>query len=105
MTGQEPDPKRLEENEKVLKRSKRLLEEYFLKENKFIGGAEEISIADLQALCELTQFWMTGIDPCEGKPRLTKWMEDCQSALQPHFDEVHKMLYVARDKGIFKGKL
>ncbi len=105
MSGQEPDPKRIEENEKILERSKRLLEEYFLKEGKFIGGAEEISIADLQALCEFTQFWAASTDPFEGRPRLAKWMEDCKGVLQPHFDEVHAMIYMARDRGIFKGKL
>ncbi len=30
---------------------------HFLKDSKFIYG-EEISVADLQALCELTQSWM-----------------------------------------------
>ena len=30
---------------------------HFLKDSKFIYG-EEISVADLEALCELTQSWM-----------------------------------------------
>ncbi len=99
LTGQDPDPKKIEECTGTLERSKRLLEEYFLKEGKFIGGAEEISIADLQALCEFTQFLMVSNDPLEGRPRLAKWMEDCKSALQPHFDEVHKSVYKFREKG------
>ncbi len=105
MTGQEPDPKRLEENEKILQRSKKMLEEYFLKDGRFIGGQEEISIADLQAVCEFSQFWLAHKDPFDGRPRLAQWMEDCKSAIGPQFDEVHKMIYVARDQGIFKGKL
>ena len=104
MTGQSPDEKVIEESQKMLKRSLYLLETYFLKDHKFISS-DELSIADLQALCELSQFVITGVDPCQDKPRLSQWMSDCQLALQPHFDEVHKMLYVARDKGVFKGKL
>ena len=104
MTGRPPDEKRLEENEKMLKRSLQLLETYFLKNHKFISG-DEISIADLQAMCELTQYAIADVDPCRARPRLAQWMSDCQSALQPHFDEVHKMVYVTRDQGMFKGKL
>ena len=94
----------LEESTKLLQKSKNMLESYFLKDHKFIHS-DELSIADLQAVCEFTQFWVGGVDPFEDRPRLAKWMDDCQKELQPHFDEVHKMVYVARDKGIFKGKL
>ena len=102
--GKDPDPAVLEETTKLLKRSKKMLESYFLKDHKFIHS-DEISIADLQAACEFTQFWVAGVDPFEDRPRLAQWMKDCQKELQPHFDEVHKMVYVARDKGVFKGKL
>ena len=104
MTGRPPDEKKMEENEKLLKRSLQLLETYFLKGHKFICS-DEISIADLQALCELTQYAIADADPCRDRPRLSQWMSDCKSALQPHFDEVHKMVYATRDKGVFKGKL
>lgn len=104
MTGEQPDEKMVEETERVLKHSLQMLENYFLKDHKFISS-DEISIADLQAVCELSQFWLAGADPCEGKPRLVQWVVNCQQELQPHFDEVHKMIYLARDRGIFKGKL
>ena len=104
MTGKEPDKKRVEESQTMLAKSLSLIESYFLKGNKFISS-EEISIADLQALCELTQFCITGVDPWEGKPRITQWMADCKKELEPHYEDVHKMIHVARDRGIFKGKL
>lgn len=104
MTGKEPDKKRVEESKTMLAKSLSLIESYFLKGNKFISS-EEISIADLQALCELTQFCITGVDPWEGKPRITQWMADCKKELEPHYEDVHKMIHVARDRGIFKGKL
>ena len=53
------------------KKSKDMIENYFLKDKKFIGG-DEISIADLQAVCEFTQFWMVHIDPGEGYPRIAQ---------------------------------
>ena len=104
LLGREANPERLSQLEALLGKSKKSIENYFLKDRKFIGGSE-ISIADLQAVCELTQFWVAGCDPCEGRPIIARWMSDVQSALQPHFDEVHKMIYMARDRGIFKGKL
>ena len=88
----------------MLNKSMKMLEEHFLVDTKYINS-DEISIADLQALCEFTQFWMADLDLLEGRPRLQQWMKDCQSALTPHFDKVHKMVYLARQKGIFKSKL
>ena len=104
LTGKDPNPTVLEECTKILQKSKKMLESYFLKDHKFIHS-DEISIADLQAVCEFSQFWIAGVDPFEDRPRLAQWMKDCQEELQPHFDEVHKMVYYVRDKGIFKGKL
>ena len=104
MLGIEPDQKKKEETMAALRRSEKLLEGYFLKDTKFINS-DEISIADLQAMCEFTQFWVTGVDPFEGKPKLAKWMDDCKKELSLHFDKVHKMVYYLRDKGTFKGKL
>ena len=104
MTGAEPDEEKIKHTIAVLRKSEKLLETYFLKDTQYINS-NEISIADLQAICEFTTFWITGMDPFQDKPRLAKWMEDCKKELQPHFDGVHKMVYLARDKGTFKGKL
>ena len=101
MTGQPADEKVIKEMEGVFKKSQKILENHFLKETKFINS-EEISIADLQALCEFTQLWMMGKEPFSDKPRLEKWMEDCKQELQPHLDKVHEMVYMARDRGVFK---
>lgn len=104
MTGQAPDEEMLKTNEKILNKSKKILETHFLRDTKFINS-DDISIADLQAMCEFTEFWVAGIDPLADKPRLSQWLADCQKELAPHFDEVHKTVYMARDRGIFKGKL
>ena len=104
MTGLEPDPKQIQELREIFKQTMQQLEDYYLKDHKFIHG-EEISIADLQAVTEFTQFWLLGLDPIEDKPRLARWVADCRDALQPTFDEVHSMVYSIRDQGLFKGIL
>ena len=87
--------------EGILQKSKDMFENYFLKDSKFIAG-DEISIADLQAICEFTQFQMMDINPAEGYPKLAQWMKDVQAKLKPAFDEVHKAVYEDRDQDILK---
>ena len=104
MLGREPNEEKLKEFTSVLKFSNKTMEGYFLKNTKFISS-DAISIADLQAVCEYTQFGASDHNPFADYPRLAQWMEDCKNELQPHFDASHKMVYMARDKGIFKAKL
>ena len=76
------------------------LNEHILRENKFIIG-DEMSIADLQALSEITQFWMVRKDAYKGYPNVERWVADCTKALQPHLDKVYCDVYRSRDEGIF----
>jgi len=104
MLGAEPSKEKLEQSRALLDHSNEMMENHFLKDTKFISS-DSISIADLQAICEYTQFWITNHDPLSDSPRLSQWRDDCKALLQPHFDDSHKMIYMARDKGIFKPKL
>ena len=104
MSGSEPNETKVEEAMQVLKRGMKLLDTHFLKNTKFINS-NEISIADLQAACEITQFWMVDIDILQDKPNLKKWLDNLKSELNPVFDEAHKMVYLAQSKGVFKAKL
>ena len=97
--GRKEDSEKVKELEEVFKKCKDMFENHFLKDTKFIAG-DEISIADLQAVCEFTQFWMVHVDPTEGYPRLAQWMKDVQAALGPSFDEVHQVVYTNRDANI-----
>ena len=99
-----PDPKKVKDMEALLQRSKEMLDTHFLKDSKFIAGSK-ISIADLQAVCEFTQFWMMHVDPTVGYPRIAQWMKDVQEALSPTFDEVHVIVYAVRDSNKLKGTL
>ena len=77
-------------------------EKHFLSRGKFVAG-DEISIADLKPLCELTQLWMSDIKPCEAGSRIEQWMNDCKEKLQPHFDSTHKVVNAMIEQGVFKG--
>ena len=104
MFGGEPDTDKLEEYKGMLWSSLKMLERHFLKNTKFINS-DVISIADIHAACELTQFWLTDEDVLADKPKISQWLSDVKSAMSPHFDEVHKMVYRAIEKGTFKSKL
>jgi glutathione S-transferase len=106
LMGIAPDEKRLNEAEHILERSIKLFEDYFLKDTKFINS-DEISVADIQAACEFTQFWMVNNEAelFKDHPRIQRWLDDCHKTLNPTFDKVHRMLYKARDNGVFKSHL
>ena len=78
-----------------------IFEKHFLGRGKFIAG-DEISIADLKPLCELTQLWMSDIKPYEAGSRIEQWMNDCKEKLQPHFDNTHKPVNDVIEQGVFK---
>ena len=104
MTGTEPDEKRIQEAQKILKRSIKMLDDYFLKDTKFISGSE-VTIADLQAVCEITQFWLADIDLLSDKPKLNQWLKTVQLQLNPAFDKAHKLVNIAKSKGVFQNML
>ena len=93
------DPAVVEGKENLMKAFE-ILNEHTLRESKFIAG-DEMSIADIQALNEITQFWMISKEVCRGYPNLERWLGDCVKALQPHLDKVYSEVYRARDEAIF----
>ena len=103
MLGKEPKAPVLKVAQNTASTSIDRLENYFLKDTKYICS-DEITVADLQAICELTQYWMVGEHLEAGHPNIERWLKDCQKELNPHFDEVHKWVYFARDKDFFGAK-
>ena len=92
-------PKVLESKQLLLKTFD-VLNESTLRDNKFLIG-DEISIADIQAVCEMTQHWMVGRDLYAGYPNIERWVAACMVELQPHFDKVHAMIYKIKSLGLF----
>ncbi|XP_019850564.1 PREDICTED: glutathione S-transferase T1-like isoform X1 [Amphimedon queenslandica] len=103
--GIPPDENRAGSALQTLHKSVKIIESYYLKDTPFIHS-QEITIADLQALCELTELWSVDgeIDPLRENPKLNEWLERCTKILNPAFDKVHAPLHEARENGFFKEK-
>ena len=101
MFGTEINTTKVEECKQKLLKAVGNFEKHFLARGKFVAG-DEISIADLKPLCELTELWMTDIKPYEAGSRIEQWMNDCKEKLQPHFDDAHKPVNAMIEQGVFK---
>lgn len=53
----------------------------------------EISIADLQAVCEIEQVLAVGLDPFRQHPRLAEWAQHVRDFTNPHYDQAAKVVY------------
>ena len=103
-TGQPTPEPILKQTQTTLRKSVDIVEGYFVKDGKFVAG-DQISIADLAFLGEVTQYWIMGMDLCQGNPNMTRWMEKCKAVLGATMDEVYQKVYQARDSRKFFGKL
>ena len=99
-TGKPVSDEKRTELTTTLKNSLNMIENYFLKGRKFVGG-DNISIADLQFLCEVQQYLMMDKDLCKGRPNMERWIQDCRQYLTPHLDEVNQKVYKIREVGLF----
>ena len=73
---------------------------------KYIAGPNgegALSVADIMACCELEQPSVAGYDVRKGRPILEEYMNRVKEELNPHYDDVHKVLYMMTKK--FGGKV
>ncbi|XP_026858698.2 glutathione S-transferase theta-2 isoform X1 [Electrophorus electricus] len=101
MTGQPTEPAKLEKALKELEKTLEKLESMFLRRQAFLCG-DDITLADLLAICEVMQPLGAGRDVLKDRPRLQCWRSRVQSALKCSFDEAHNVLYRLRDKATAK---
>ncbi|KAJ8766186.1 hypothetical protein K2173_021703 [Erythroxylum novogranatense] len=97
------NPKEAVKAEKVLSEALSAIESIWLKGNgKFLLGSMQPSIADLSLVCEIMQ-----LEVLHEKDRyrllgphkkVQKWIEDTKSATRPHFDEVHKVIFLVKER-------
>ncbi|KAK7369676.1 hypothetical protein VNO80_11719 [Phaseolus coccineus] len=102
-TGRPLNPKTAAEAEKVLFSSLSNLEDIWLYgDGRFLLGGSQPSIADLSLVCELMQ-----LEVLDEKDRsrilspykkVLQWIDDTRAATNPHFEEVHNILYRAKKK-------
>ncbi|KAG7218326.1 hypothetical protein INR49_020466 [Caranx melampygus] len=73
------------------------MESMFLQRQPFLCG-DDITVADLLAICELMQPVGGARDVLLGRPRLLSWRSRVQSAIGDAFDRAHAVLYGVRDR-------
>ncbi|XP_061373753.1 glutathione S-transferase T1-like [Gastrolobium bilobum] len=91
------------EAEKVLLSSLSKLENIWLNgDARFLLGGSQPSIADLSLVCELMQLEILDekdrnriLSPYK---KVLRWIEDTRTATNPHFEEMHNILYRAKKK-------
>ncbi|GJV34685.1 glutathione S-transferase T1-like protein [Tanacetum coccineum] len=90
------------EGEKLLVKSLTKLENFWLKDGRFLVGSSQPSIADISLVCEIMQLELLSkkdhdriLSPYK---KVLQWIEDTKSATAPHFDEVHGILFKVQKK-------
>ncbi|XP_076010465.1 glutathione S-transferase theta-2 isoform X1 [Genypterus blacodes] len=73
------------------------LESMFLRRQAFLCG-DDVSVADLLAVCELMQPVGGGRDVLKLRPQLQHWKSRVQSAVGESFDRAHSVVYGVRDR-------
>jgi len=96
MHGKPVDEESLKTDVENLKQGLDLIEKSFLKNTDFLCG-NEVSIADIMAVCEFSQFIVNGRDIFQGHPKLKAYFDRVKARLNPAFDEMHSMIYSLRD--------
>ncbi|XP_058731999.1 glutathione S-transferase T1-like isoform X2 [Vicia villosa] len=101
--GHPLNPKAASEAEKILLSSLSILEKIWLNgDGRFLLGGFQPSIADLSLVCELIQ-----LEVLDEKDRnrilspykkVVQWIEDTRAATNPHFEQVHNILYRVKKK-------
>ncbi|KAK6117078.1 hypothetical protein DH2020_036222 [Rehmannia glutinosa] len=97
------DPKAAAEGEKLLSASLATIESYWLeKDEPFLLGNSQPSIADLALVCEIMQLEVADEEDRDRilgpHKRIMKWIDDTKNATAPYFDEIHSMLPLAKEK-------
>ncbi|KAK5620005.1 hypothetical protein CRENBAI_003715 [Crenichthys baileyi] len=95
--GAQVDQDRLERALLELDATLDKLESMFLRRQPFLCG-DDITVADLLAICELMQPLGSGRDILKDRPQLQHWRSRVQSALGESFDEAHAVLFAVRDR-------
>jgi len=98
MFGTPMDEKKVAQFQKGMETVLDQFENVWLNKNQSYLVGNELSIADLMAICELEQPSMAGYNILEGRPKLTEWFNKVKEDLQPHYDEAHTMVYKVREK-------
>ncbi|CAK9324150.1 unnamed protein product [Citrullus colocynthis] len=100
--GRTPNLQAAAEAEKLLSNSLSKIESFWLKGNgKFLLGGFKPSIADLSLVCEIMQLELLDEEDRNRilgpHQKVREWVENTRNATNPHFDEVHKLLFKLKE--------
>lgn len=79
----------LEDSRKLMMFSLTFIDQFYLGKNKFIAG-DQISIADLSAVCEVSQVLLLGVDLSVYK-NLSAWFQKIMA--MPEVEKVHQVFF------------
>ncbi|KAI3792444.1 hypothetical protein L2E82_06324 [Cichorium intybus] len=95
-------PQAVNQAEEILIRSLSKLENFWLKDGRFLVGSSQPSIADISLVCEIMQLELLSEMECNRilspYKKVVNWIEDTKKATAPHFDEVHDFLFKAQKR-------
>ena len=99
LTGKPAPKEAIDESLMMLKKSLKLMEDYWLKnENQKYLLGDELSLPDLSCAAEITQITASNIAPLIDKyPKVKKWFNRMLEI--PEFKEVHDKAYGMLSKG------
>ena len=103
-SGQPRNEVKCTELREKLRESLDIIENYFLKDRKFVAG-DQVSIADMSFFGEVTQYWIADCDIYKGRPNMEKWAEECQKLLSQHFEEIFGVCLELRKSGKFHASI
>ncbi|EEB17125.1 GSTD1-5 protein, putative [Pediculus humanus corporis] len=101
LTGKKLDDNRLQKYKSQMEDSLNDIENVWLKDSQYLVG-NEISVADLVGISEIEQPRISNYDVTAGRPRIAAWMKRVQNDLQPHYDDVFKILNKLASKNASK---
>ncbi|KAL8226919.1 hypothetical protein R6Q57_016751 [Mikania cordata] len=95
-------PQVVNQAEGILLKSLSKLENFWLKDGRFLVGGSQPSIADVSLVCEIMQLQLLSEKYCDRIlcpfKKVVQWINDTKLATAPHFDEVHEVLFRAQKK-------
>ncbi|KAK1408287.1 hypothetical protein QVD17_39933 [Tagetes erecta] len=100
--GHRSYPQVVNQAEGILLKSLSKLENFWLKDGRFLVGGSQPSIADISLVCEIMELELLSekdhdriLSPFK---KVVQWIEDTKIATSPHFDEVHGILFKAQKR-------
>ncbi|XP_050435631.1 glutathione S-transferase theta-1-like [Adelges cooleyi] len=97
ITQKPPNETELTKLEKNVTTTLNLLNNVWLKDKQYLCG-NEISIADILAICEIEQTRIAGVDPYFERPILSSWKARVETFLNPFYDEANMAIEKMADK-------